>query len=184
MSQRDSTYERKPRDFYATPAWVTAAALPHLPLRLELEAGAIWEPACGNGDMVRVLEQAGFTVVASDITDGDDFLFMMGIIPPVKAIITNPPYNLAHEFCEHALRLTKRTHGVVAMLLGSDFDYAKSRASLFRDCPQFAKKIALTKRIVWFVEDNGKPKASPSENHAWYVWDWKHEGPPTIGYAP
>jgi hypothetical protein len=31
MSQRDSGYERKERDLYETPAWVTEALLPHLP---------------------------------------------------------------------------------------------------------------------------------------------------------
>ena len=31
MSQRASGYERKTLDLYDTPAWVTAALLPHLP---------------------------------------------------------------------------------------------------------------------------------------------------------
>ncbi len=65
-----------------------------------------------------------------------------------------------------------------------DFDHAKRRAYLFADCPQFAKKIVLTRRIVWFVEADGKPKASPSFNHAWFLWDWQHAGPPVIAYGP
>jgi hypothetical protein len=44
--------------------------------------------------------------------------------------------------------------------------------------------LVLMKRIVWFAEENGKPKASPSFNHAWYVWDWRHEGAPSIAYGP
>jgi hypothetical protein len=31
MSQRESGYERKERDLYETPEWVTEALLPHLP---------------------------------------------------------------------------------------------------------------------------------------------------------
>ena len=26
-------------------------------------------------------------------------------------------------------------------------------------------------------------KASPRQVHAWYVWDWQHQGPPTIRWA-
>ena len=45
MSQRDSGYERKERDLYETPEWVTEALLPHLPTIGEV----VWEPACGGG---------------------------------------------------------------------------------------------------------------------------------------
>ena len=91
---------------------------------------------------------------------------------------------LATEFCEHALRLMEPVQGLVAMLLRTDFDHAKSRSHLFRDCPAFAQKLVLTKRIVWFADDNGKPKGSPSFNHCWMIWDWNHCGPPTIAYGP
>ena len=137
--------------------------------------------------MAEALLDCGYCVAMSDIHDsGHDFLTLNG--PPdggkVGAVVTNPPYELAQEFCEHALRLMEPVGGQVAMLLRTDFDHAKSRTHLFRDCPAFAKKLVLMKRIVWFAEANGKPKASPSFNHAWYVWDWKHDGPPTIAYAP
>jgi len=38
--------------------------------------------------------------------------------------------------------------------------------------------LVLTRRIVWFEA----PKAAPSFNHAWYIWDWKHVGPPVLAY--
>lgn len=188
MSQRDSGYERKERDLYETPEWVTEALLPHLP-----KLQTIWEPACGTGKMAHVLSRAAY-VHRSDIEPmcepADRFCFLSRapgarcITTDQHAIITNPPYELGTKFCEHALRLMEPVGGMVAMLLRTDFDHAKGRSYLFRDCPAFAKKLVLMKRIVWFVEANGKPKASPSFNHAWYIWDWKHEGPPTIGYGP
>ncbi|MGE0629776.1 MAG: hypothetical protein AB7O43_18380 [Hyphomicrobiaceae bacterium] len=189
MSQRESGYERKERDLYETPEWVTEALVPHLPDYIDL----IWEPACGNGKMVRAIESAcpGVTVWASDIEPADklhmleiDFLSSaISIGHEYGAIVTNPPYDQAAVFCEEALRKTEPTQGVVAMLLRTDFDHAKSRFHLFRDCPAFSKKLVLTRRIVWFAEPNGKPKAQPSFNHAWFVWDWRHDGPPTIAYA-
>jgi hypothetical protein len=187
MSQRDSGYARKERDLYETPEWATEALLDHLPL--PIHRVTIWEPACGSGKMARVLARdANADVVATDIeTDygvQSDFLLLNSVARSIYAIITNPPYELALEFCETALRLMEPERGLVAMLLRTDFDHAKSRTHLFRDCPAFAKKLVLMKRIAWFVEADGKPKASPSFNHAWYIWDWKHEGAPTLAYGP
>lgn len=181
MSQRNSGYARKDLDLYETPEWVTEALLGEVLTR----PGSIWEPACGNGRMVKVLKDH-FMVIATDIENsGVDFLKVVQLpSAAIRGIITNPPYDKAEEFCTHALDLVRSVRGFVAMLLRCDFDHAKSRAHLFADCPAFAKKLVLRKRIVWFVEADGKPKASPSFNHAWYLWDWKHEGPPTIGYAP
>ena len=187
MSQRDSGYERKERDLYETPPWVTETLFPHL-----REYRQAWEPACGSGAMADVLRARGI-VLCSDIEptmEGaaiKDFLLEpWGAFRDhsVDAVITNPPYELATEFIEHALRIMEPVGGLVAMLLRTDFDHAKSRAYLFRDCPAFAKKLVLMKRIAWFVEADGKPKASPSFNHAWYIWDWKHEGAPTLAYGP
>jgi hypothetical protein len=174
MSQRDSGYERKERDLYETPEWVTICLLPHLPQSL-----VIWEPACGSGKMVNALRSGGHAVDGTDIAMGEeaDFLGIKGT--GAKAIITNPPYEFATEFIEHALHLTKE-HGIVAMLLRTDFDHAKTRRSLFADHPAFAKKVVLTRRIQWFEDSKG----SPSFNHAWFVWDWTHSGPPTLAYGP
>lgn len=176
MSQRASGYERKEHDLYETPAWVTEALVPHLP-----KLGCVWEPAAGSGKMVRPLEAAGFLVVQSDINQGQDFLRLHSPIGGgPDAIITNPPYELATEFVQHAIGLMQNARGMVAMLLRTDFDHAKTRANLFSMSPRFAKKVVLTKRIKWFEDSKGQP----SFNHAWFIWDWKHEGPPTLAYGP
>ena len=66
MSQRESGYQRKLLDQYKTPAWVTLALI-----RICQELiGKIWEPASGSGKMVAALRQAGFDVVARDVTEG------------------------------------------------------------------------------------------------------------------
>lgn len=172
MSQRDSGYERKERDLYETPEWVTRALLPHIPVRIT----SVWEPAAATGKMLRVLASRGFTH-GSDIDSGVDFLAEK--TSPCEAIITNPPYAFAQEFIVHALNLTS-PHGFVAMLLRTDFDHAKTRQDLFSCHPAFAKKLVLTKRIKWFEDSKGQP----SFNHAWFVWDWQHLGLPVLTYGP
>lgn len=177
MSQRGSGYERKERDLYETPEWVTEALVPHI-FKIIPPAGNVYEPAAGSGKMVAPLARAGYTVDSDDIEEtGRDFLKCP--YDGHKAIITNPPYEYAQQFIEHALNLM-RPRGVVAMLLRTDFDHAKTRQHLFSGCPAFAKKVVLTKRIKWFDDSKGQP----SFNHAWFIWDWLHQGPPTLAYGP
>ena len=182
MAQRESGYDRIERDRYNTPAWCTEALVPFL------RGKWIWEPAAGNGAMAEVLCQH-FDVLSSDIgpvapagaPGGCDFL--QAALPPdeILAIVTNPPYSQAAEFCRHALKLMEPVGGMVAMLLRVDFDSGKTRRDLFADNPAWAMKIVFLDRVRWFEPEDGK--GSPSENHAWYLWDFQHTGWPQIHYA-
>jgi hypothetical protein len=185
MAKRNSNYERKPREFYATPAWCTRALLPHIPARIT----EIWEPAAGDGAMGRVLADAGYAVTMTDIEPHAemcryDFLSANAVDVLEHAIITNPPFGvqgkLAEAFIRHALRIVERRQGFVAMLLRVDFDSASTRRDIFADHPAWSTKLIFTSRIVWFQTPG--VTAGPSENHAWYLWDYQHEGSPQIAY--
>ena len=106
-------------EFYPTPPEATRALL-----SVESFAGSIWEPACGEGHISKVLEAAGYSVVSTDLATrwnygegGRDFL--TETVPLATHIVTNPPYGrgLADAFVGHALELAGRTGGTVAMLL-------------------------------------------------------------------
>lgn len=176
MAQRVSGYVREPDDVYPTPPWVTRAVVPYLKgVKKILEAAPGRERR-----MVKTLREAGFQVIPAR----GDFLASDRNHVAVDCIATNPPFGprgkLAVQFIEQALELTRQSRGRVAMLLKVDFDSGKTRRHLFGDCQAFALKLVLLDRIVWF-----EPKlARPSDNHAWFVWNWRHEGPPTIVYGP
>src|SRR6516164_6694404 len=106
MSRVDSNYERKPNDAYQTPAWVVEALLPHLPDPTH----KIWEPACGEGNIVRVLADAGYSVYASDIIDGEDF-FEAKTAHDCTGIVTNPPYENAAVFIQRAIDIMMIRNG-------------------------------------------------------------------------
>jgi hypothetical protein len=167
-------------ELYETPGWVTEALVRHLPYK----PNCVLEGAPGSGRMVQALAGA-LGPRTRILSAGPEFLAMT---PPlethVDAIITNPPYGkggrLAVRFIEKALELTAHD-GLVAMLLKVDFDSAATRAHIFEDCPQWAKKVVLRRRIMWFPSETGN---GPSDNHAWFIWNWRHEGPPTIVYGP
>jgi hypothetical protein len=169
MAQR--VYDRVPDDRYETPDHITATIIPYLCSR----ALRIWEPAHAPADKLgNALRAAGFRVTST----AGDFL-QCHDRPDVEALVTNPPYGkqgkLAEGFIAHALDL-KVPH--VALLLPVDFDSALTRAPLFGDCPMFAGKIVLRRRIKWFPGESG-----PSTNHAWFLWDQAHRGLPVLRYA-
>lgn len=188
----EANYARIERDAYFTPAWVTETLLGLYPIQ-----GPIWEPACGDGRIAEVLRAEDHVVIASDIHDysyecvvGHDFLRDPPLTTPrgngPAAIVTNPPYGTegasALAFVMRALELMRPAGGQVAMLLAHSWDCAGGRVSLFRDREwHFAAKITLTKRIVWF---GGRKKSEPRLHHAWFVWDFAHDGPPIMEWGP
>jgi hypothetical protein len=181
MSQRASGYARQALDDYQTRApWITEAVIRHFPRR----PSCIWEPAAGEGFMVRALRAAGFQVHSTDINcpGNIDQNFLHFTLPPttyIDAIVTNPPYSHATEFIEHALNLLPR-RGFAAFLLRCDFDSAKTRQHLFGRRQSFWRKVVLVRRIQWFEHKI----ASPSYNHAWYIWYHSNKDFPTICYEP
>jgi hypothetical protein len=170
MSQRYSGYARQPNDEYETPPWVTRCVVPYL------RCSYVWDPANGpSSKLAQALRREGFKVVATN----DDFLSRDCLPHPrVDGIVTNPPYGptgrVARQFIEHAIALAPS----VALLLRVDFDSGKTRRPLFGDCKTFAKKVVLLDRIMWVPGRSG-----PSDNHAWFLFNKKHRGPPTISYA-
>lgn len=173
----ESGYLRVDADAYFTPEWCTEVLLRHVTFPMSL----LWEPAAGDGAMVRPLVRAGYSVVATDINPrADDITTEDFFETPgpegATAIVTNPPYKLAKNFIGRALDLIMARHGIVAMLLRNEYDCAAGRQHLFGRNPFYAQKIVLTKRPRWFTDD----RASPRHNFAWYVWDHSY---PQLGIS-
>jgi hypothetical protein len=171
MSQRPSGYERKPDESYETIAWPVVALLSQLS-----DIKLAWDPCHGSGCLVATLHRQGIDAVGTS----EDF-FSIAAPSGVTDIITNPPYGAnrrgeeAERFIERALSFS--TVKRIAMLLRNDFDSAIGRQHLFRNNSMFAGKVVLLGRIKWFAGSS-----SPSDNHAWFLFDRKHVGPPIIRY--
>lgn len=164
-----SKYPRRKGDFYATEPWVTECLMRNVELR-----DTVWEPACGEGHMSRVLERE-YHVHSTTLHDqgyghkrGVDFLANEYAPMSVQSIVTNPPYSHADEFVEHAIRLMDKRSGIVAMLLRNEWDSAATRSHLFKATNGFDMKIALTRRPRWVEGSTG----SPRHNFAWFIWDF------------
>lgn len=188
-----SAYPRQPGEFYFTEPRCTAALLRHV----TLPRGVIWEPACGEGHIVRVLEAHGHRVHASDLHDrgvlkagrtvryGLDFLTLADSSRPagLQTIITNPPFGAggktAAAFIRRALSLVPPDNGMVVMFLPHDFDCGITRLELLEVEP-FCLKVTM----MWRPDLVDEHRAGGRNNFDWYVWDRAHAGPrPLIRYA-
>ena len=152
-------------DFFPTPAWATHALIDN-----ERFVGDIWECACGNGAMSRVLEQTGRTVVSSDLYDrgygeiGRDFLS-----PYRKSenIVTNPPYNAAEGFVRSGLTTAKQKF---ALLLRLAFLEGANRANtIFTTSPP--NRVWVFSERITFYPAGSVQTGSGTTAYAWFVWD-------------
>lgn len=168
-------------EFYPTPPEAVRALL-----SVEAFDGPIWEPACGDGAISKVLLAAGHQVVSTDITDhgfgeaGIDFLAQTR--PRARHIITNPPYGrgLADRFVGRALLLTRQTGGSVAMLLNLNSLCHPSRHAKFIHTPP---------RAIYAIDDlvcfpNGRPSEATQhlreQRYCWVVWTHGYSGRPAF----
>ena len=191
-----SGYDRKRRDFYATPDWVTGALLQHIHFR-----GPVWEPCCGDGAMSCILAAHGYEVVSTDIADrgfgtpGVDFLACHNVLHGCRSIVTNPPYGdtgshieqsrspkAMLDFLRHALALTASVQGQLALLVRLQW-IAGQRAAEVMSAAPFAAVLVLTQRIRWF--DMGERTNAAQHHHAWVVFDHAHPPgcPPALLYS-
>lgn len=165
---------REVNDFYATPKHATEALL-----KLEKFDGVIWECACGDGAISKILKENGYKVISSDLIDrgyGISINFLL-TEDTVQNIVTNPPFKQAQKFIEHAL---KSTTGKVAMLLKLNFLEGQRRNEFFKRTP--LKNVYVFSKRLSFDKGNEKGKGNGLLAYAWYVWEQGYEGKPTIDW--
>lgn len=172
--------DREKDDFYATPR----SAIEQL-LQVEKFKPRVWEPACGDGAISRVLQESGYEVTSTDLEDrgfGEPYVdFLIEQRNRAQDIVTNPPFKLATEFVTHAQRLTG---GKVAMLLKIGFLEGPTREVIHS---RLARVWVIRRRVTFlkggkeFSRSNGK---GGIHTYAWFVWDWQHRGPVTLGWLP
>jgi len=161
-------WERKAADLYPTPVDAVESIMPLIDA---LDIKTVWEPACGDGRLARVLEYHGIQVFSSDIREYSgygvgplDFLndAYADDVGEIDAIITNPPFSLAREFVEKALEIAP----IVIMLVKQNYWNTKGRVGFFR-ASQPNMFLPVTWRLAFLKEERGN---SPLMDCAWCVW--------------
>ncbi|MBX4870612.1 hypothetical protein HJA85_27205 [Rhizobium bangladeshense] len=152
-------------DFFPTPAWAT-----HALMDSETFEGEVWEPACGDGAMARVIEEYGNKVVATDLFDrgyGQPGIDFLAESRQSDNIITNPPYNSAEGFVAAGLAKSRKKFALLLRL--AFLEGANRQRTIFQATPP-ARIWVFSERIT-FYPSGSVQKGSGTTAYAWFVWD-------------
>jgi hypothetical protein len=153
------------------------------------ERVAVWDPACGGGNIPAAFEAQGFEAIGSDIRDrfSEHFIGPINFLTyphklptrhtdaPIEIIVSNPPYKHSENFIRRALSLKPR---FVAILLPLSFLSGQARGSgLFAEHPP-----------RWVAYLSKRPTMPPGNKiaelgdaafkggkicYCWMIWDTK-----------
>jgi hypothetical protein len=168
--------EREPNEFYPTPPDPTRAIL-HAEIDRLREFDTIWEPAAGDGAMVREMEAMGLYVVKSDLIDRGCGAAIRSFydfdVAQSPAILTNPPFAECNErdgkgrWIWHALGTMDVEY--MALLMNWSWPGAGGHAGLWAKHPP-----ARVYLMRWKIDFTGQ--GAPPMLNGWFVWDKKHKG--------
>lgn len=174
-----SDFERRERDWYATPLEAVGPLAPYLGLDLDLPATLrrpvrFAEPCAGDGALVRHLEAYGLVCTfacdiepqAPGIARGDALR-----LASVDAdfIITNPPWDrgILHPLIENLAGIAPTW-----LLFDADWMHTIQAAPLLRRC----HKIVSVGRVRWIAGSANDGK----DNAAWYLFGEERAAPPSF----
>lgn len=174
-----SNTQRQQYDYYATEPKAV-----ELLLAEEKFYPVIWECACGEGHMSKVLEAHGYEVISTDLIyrgfgDTEPMDFLKETFEDFDGdIITNPPYKYAVEFVQKALESIK-TGRKVAMFLKLTFLESKKRKNLFIHNPPKVVYVS-SSRLVCAMNGDFEKYSDSAIAYGWFVWEKGFKGDPII----
>lgn len=166
---------RQPLDFYATPAPVIDAILPHLPL-----GGDVLDPCAGDGAILARLRAWGVDrsrisgieidpVRAAQACEHADTICDDALHrnwPTVGLILANPPFKTAHDWAYRTVMDARHHGGTVALLLRLSFLESAVRVAFHRthpsdvyvlpSRPKFVGRKTDSLTCAWFVFGPGR----------------------------
>lgn len=172
MAQRNES--RDALDDFPTPPWATRALCEYLVTEysLDFREYTLREPTANRGYMVEVLREYCDHVEAADVHDygvGYDVAdYLSGPAPsPVDWTITNPPFRLAEEFVQRALRSSRV--GVAILVRTAWLEGCGRHDRLFSVHPphmvlQFSERVVMHKGKVTAT-------GSTATAYAWVIWN-------------
>ena len=177
-------HERENDDYYATDPKALELFLKKIDKDGIKLHNNIWECACGEGHLSKVLESKGYDVISTDLINRGygngivDFLMFESIILYAGDILTNPPYKYAKEFVETALELQEEGYYTI-MFLKIQFLEGQSRRKLFEKYPPKYIYVNSARQTCYINGDMSK-KMSSATCYCWFVWEKGFKGEPII----
>lgn len=176
FAKSDEGLEREADDFYPTPPEPTRALL-HAEIDRLRGFDGIWEPAAGDGAMMREMQALGLKCYGTDLVDrgagfvvSDFYRFTTAVYP---AIVTNPPFsecgwgNGKARWLKHAIDTLDVEY--MALLMNWGWPGAGGLAPFYAAHPP-----ARVYLMRWKIDFTGQ--GAPPMLNAWFVWDKQHQG--------
>lgn len=157
MSATNRGAKREANDNYATPDYAFKPIIPYLP-----KFTMIWEPACGDSRLVTWMRESGLNASGNDMIHGYDFLKDLS---NNLFIITNPPFSLALEFCDHAIKHADE----VMMLLRLNFLGSQKRKEWFK---------LHEPNAIFVLSDRPDftGRGGDACEYGWFYWGFRYRG--------
>lgn len=177
-----SVSERQIDDYYATDPIAVEILLEHETFKHE-----VWECACGEGHIAKVLEEHGYDVSATDLVyrgygEEESYDFLQCTETDINEdIITNPPYKYAKEFVEKAMDVVASGRKV-AMFLKLTFLESRERKKLFQEYPPKVIYV-FSKRVNCAKNGDFNATGSSAVCYAWFIWEKGFKGEPVIRWV-
>lgn len=175
------TWARDPNDWYVDPADCTEALL-----TVESFGRRVWDPCCGQGNIVRTLRAAGHEAVGSDLVRrvepgtpwflGElNFLETLFKRPAAKDLVFNPPFFRAFG-TEMFVRKALNIPGVRKLAVFAPYDFlaGDSRWDQLLEQYPLSRTWILTPRPscppgAYLLA--GKKAGGGRQNWCWLIWD-------------
>lgn len=182
--QEAPTANRRTDDFYPTGQPEAIRALLARDGGRIRQSGRVWEPACGDGAMVKEIRAMGMECRATDLVNRgcpdstvSSYYDHKAALAP--AIITNPPYCEINARDGHGrwLRHSLEMKGwdYLALLLSWDWPAARANGlGALLDKQPFSYCYLMR----WKLDFTGE--GSPPQRNAWFVWDRNWTGEPAF----
>jgi hypothetical protein len=163
----ENIYEPQGADNFQTPRYAVDLLVPFIPSNIT----GIWEPACGEGRIVKALYENKYNVLGTDLKFGPNYNFLLPWYimsfpePDNTAIITNPPFSLKKKFYNMCM-----SYGLAfALLIPSNFCSWIIDAFRYDHC-----QAIIPSRRINFVTPTGKQgKDSSAKFHSmWLTYDF------------
>lgn len=172
------TAEREPNDYYAT----HPSAVEEL-LKRETFNNNIWECACGEGNISKVLKANGYNVFSTDLIDRkyqDKIIdFLQSDLQFNGDIITNPPFKYTNEFILKSLDSVPMGNKI-AMFLKLNYLSGKKRyKEIYSKFPPY-RLYVFSGRTACSKNNTPEGFKHGAMDYAWFIWEKGKIGPTEV----
>jgi hypothetical protein len=175
--RRSHIWEREVGEHYVEPPWCSERLF-----EVEIFRGPVHDPCCGFGTIPEAALRAGFAATGSDIVDRG---WVLGQVEDFLRtdckrwnIVCNPPFNIAQEFTEHALRVAGRKVAII-------FPVARLNAARWLANLPLRRIWLLTPRPSMppgHVIAAGDKPGGGKMDFCWLVLEQRYKGAPEMGW--